>query len=170
MQNLEVISVNIWHILISLCNLLILFLILKKFLYAPVKKVMAQRRAVIDESYSAAEEAQQKADADKAEWAKRLELSKSEADIIIKTAETNAANRENEIISEARERANDIIRAAENEAELRKRKAEDEIKHEIVDVSALLTEKLLEREITEDDHRALIVSFIAGVGSGEAEK
>ena len=166
MQNLEVISVNIWHILISLCNLLILFLILKKFLYAPVKKVMAQRRAVIDESYSAAEEAQQKADADKAEWAKRLELSKSEADIIIKTAETNAANRENEIISEARERANDIIRAAENEAELRKRKAEDEI----VDVSALLTEKLLEREITEDDHRALIDSFIAGVGSGEAEK
>ena len=166
MQNLEVISVNIWHILISLCNLLILFLILKKFLYAPVKKVMAQRRAVIDESYSAAEEAQQKADADKAEWAKRLELSKSEADIIIKTA----ANRENEIISEARERANDIIRAAENEAELRKRKAEDEIKHEIVDVSALLTEKLLEREITEDDHRALIDSFIAGVGSGEAEK
>ena len=52
MQNLEVISVNIWHILISLCNLLILFLILKKFLYAPVKKVMAQRRASIDESYS----------------------------------------------------------------------------------------------------------------------
>ena len=170
MQNLEVISVNIWHILISLCNLLILFLILKKFLYAPVKKVMAQRRTAIDESYSAAEEAREKAEADKSEWAKRLELSKTEADRIIKEDETNAANRENEIISEARERADGIIRAAEGEAELRRRKAEDEIKHEIVDVSALLTEKLLEREITEDDHRALIDSFIAGVGAGKDEK
>ena len=74
-------------------------------MYAPVKKVMAQRRAAIDESYSAAEEAREKAEADKSEWAKRLELSKTEADSIIKEAETNAANRENEIISEARERA-----------------------------------------------------------------
>ena len=64
---------------------------------------MAQRRAAIDESYSAAEEAREKAEADKSEWAKRLELSKTEADSIIKEAETNAANRENEIISEARE-------------------------------------------------------------------
>ena len=139
-------------------------------MYAPVKKVMAQRRAAIDESYSAAEEAREKAEADKSEWAKRLELSKTEADSIIKEAETNAANRENEIISEARERADGIIRAADGEAELWRRKAEDEIKHEIVDVSALLTEKLLEREITEDDHRALIDSFIAGVGAGKDEK
>ena len=40
MQSLEVISVNIWHILISLCNLLILFLIVKRFLFKPVKKAL----------------------------------------------------------------------------------------------------------------------------------
>ena len=33
MQTLEIISVNLWQILISLANLLIIFLILKKFLY-----------------------------------------------------------------------------------------------------------------------------------------
>ncbi len=33
MQSLDVISVNLWQILISLCNLLILYLILKQFLY-----------------------------------------------------------------------------------------------------------------------------------------
>ena len=37
MQNLDVISVNIWAIIASLCNLLILTLIVKKFLFKPVK-------------------------------------------------------------------------------------------------------------------------------------
>ena len=42
MQSLEVISLNIWQVLISLCNLLLIFLILKKFLFKPVKKVLKQ--------------------------------------------------------------------------------------------------------------------------------
>ena len=32
MQSLQVVSLNIWHIVLSLANLLLLFLILKKFL------------------------------------------------------------------------------------------------------------------------------------------
>ena len=43
-QTLDVISVNLWSILISLANLLIIFLILKKLLWKPVKKVMEQRQ------------------------------------------------------------------------------------------------------------------------------
>ena len=42
MQNLDVISINLWQVLISLCNLLLLFLILKKFLYQPVRKLLDQ--------------------------------------------------------------------------------------------------------------------------------
>ena len=57
MQNLDVISVNIWQILISLANLTLLFLIIKKFLYKPVKKVLQQRRDEIDSQYTAAAEA-----------------------------------------------------------------------------------------------------------------
>ena len=45
MQTLDVISVNIWQILISLANLTILFLLFKKFLFKPVKKVMEKREA-----------------------------------------------------------------------------------------------------------------------------
>lgn len=64
MQSLEVISVNIWHILISLCNLLILFLIVKRFLFKPVKKALEKRDADIGERYSAANEAKRSAEAD----------------------------------------------------------------------------------------------------------
>lgn len=160
MQSLEVISLNIWHILISLANLLILYFLIKKFLYAPVKKALAQRQSAIEQDYSEAQKARTDALADKAEYEKQLSEAHEEAGRIIKEAASVASYRENEIISEARDRAAGIVREAANEAELLKRKADEDIKSEIVDVSALLTEKLLDREINENDHRNLIDSFI----------
>lgn len=43
MQSLEVFSLNLWQMLISLCNLIILFLILKKFLYKPVRRALEEQ-------------------------------------------------------------------------------------------------------------------------------
>ena len=71
-----------------------------------------------------------------------------------------AEYRSNEIVAEARERASEIRRQAEADAVLERKKAEDEMKHEIADVSAQLTGKLLQREINEEDHRNLIDSFL----------
>ena len=45
MPTLDVVSVNIWQILISLANLVIIFLIVKKFLFAPVQRMLAERQA-----------------------------------------------------------------------------------------------------------------------------
>ena len=72
MQSLDIISINIWHIVISLCNLLILFLMLKKFLYQPVKKVLADRQAAIDSRYDEADKAKSEALQSKAEWEERM--------------------------------------------------------------------------------------------------
>ena len=54
----------------------------------------------------------------------------------------------------------EIRKQAEADALLEKKKAEDDIRKEIADVSAQLTEKLLEREIRPEDHRELIDSFL----------
>ena len=61
MQSSDVISFNIWQIIISLLNLLILFLILKKFLFKPVKNVLAQRQQILDEHFANAENAEKAA-------------------------------------------------------------------------------------------------------------
>jgi len=164
MQTLDIISVNLWQILISLANLVILFLILKRFLYKPVKRVMEERQSAIDERYSAAEEAQRSANEAKESWNAKLEGAQNEADEIIQNATESAEKRGEKIVSEAKERADGIIRRAEEEARLERSKATEGIKREIVEVSAILTEKMLEREINTEDHRALIDSFIAEIG------
>lgn len=164
MQSLDVISVNIWQILISLVNLFLLFIIIKKFLYKPVKKVMAQRQSQIDEQYSAAAKAEAEANESRKRYEQQLSGANDKADEILKNATENARYREEKIIADAKLRADSIIRAAETEADLERKKAADGIKREIVEVSGALTEKMLEREINTDDHRALIDSFIEEIG------
>ena len=88
----------------------------------------------------------------------------SEADAIVRDATETAAHRAEKIIEEANEQAETIRNRAENEAALTKKRAEESIKQDIVDISAAIAEKMLEREVNTDDHRNLIDSFINNVG------
>ena len=166
-QTLEVISVNIWQILISLANLLLIFLILKKLLWKPVQKVMEERKAMVDKQFADAEAAQQQAEADKAAWAKKLATADEEAAARIAAADETARRHGDRVIVDARVKADGIIRQAEAAIELERKKAEDGIKQEIVSVGAELAEKMLERELNAADHAKMIQSFLDEMGDAE---
>ena len=164
MQTLDIISVNLWNILISLANLFLLFLIIKKFLYKPVKKMLEQRRETIDGQYRRAEDAEQSALLQKKEYEEKLCGAEEEADEIIQNAVQLAKNREKDILTDAKTEADRILRRAEENAAMELKKAESAIKEEIVEVSAKLSEKILKREVSAEDHSALIDDFINGIG------
>ena len=160
MQFLDVISVNIWAILASLANLLLLTWIIKRFLFKPVKKMLDARRATIDEDYAQAKSAREAAEESRLNYEAAMAAAQQTTDQMIADAARTAEYRSNEIVAEAREKASEIRRQAEADALLERKKAEDEMKHEIANVSAQLTGKLLQREINEEDHRTLIDSFL----------
>ena len=166
-QTLDVISVNIWQILISLANLLLIFLILKKLLWKPVQKVMEERKAMVDKQFADAADAQAEAEADKAQWAEKLATADEEAAARIAEADETARRHGDRVIADAKEKAEGIIRQAEAEAELERQKATASMREEIADLSTVLAEKMLEREINADDHRAMIASFLDEVGDAE---
>jgi F-type H+-transporting ATPase subunit b len=166
MQTLDVISVNLWQILISLINLALLFLVIKKFLFQPVKNMLEKRQKELDAQYEAAATAQAQADESRRCWEETLSGARGEADAILQTATEQAKGRADKLIAEAKESADGIVRNARSEAELERQKAADGMKREIVAVSGALAEKMLEREINTDDHRALIDSFIKEMGDG----
>ncbi len=169
MQPSEIISVNLWQILVSLLNLVILFLIIKKFLYQPVKNVLKSRQDKIDEQNSKAAEYLSEAEETKAQLEAKLNEAESKADEILNEATVNATRRKEKILGEAREEADSIIRQAKTNAELEMKKAESEIKTQIVDVSFELSKKIIEREISQEDHHKLIDSFIEQIGDGDEE-
>ncbi|MBE6624676.1 MAG: F0F1 ATP synthase subunit B [Ruminococcaceae bacterium] len=170
MQPSEIISVNIWQIVVSLLNLLIIFFILKKFLFKPVKKTIESRQAKIDEDYAQAESARADAQAEAEVLKAQLDGARGKADEILNEASALADARKKQAEAEARAEADTIIRQAKAEAELEKKKAQSEIKEQIVDVSLVLAERLVEREINEKDHHSLIDSFIENIPLGTGDE
>lgn len=156
MTNLEIISVNLWNIIISLCNLLILFLIIKIFLFKRVEKVLADRHNAIELEYSNASAALADAQAKQNEWQEKLDSADAEAERRVKMGEERAGRSYDRIIGEADERAARIIENAELQAKAEKEKAAAEIKDDIAEVSVEIARKLLEKELSAQEHRRLI--------------
>lgn len=165
-QNLDIISVNLWQILISFANLIILFLIIKKFLYQPVKNILSKRQEELEVHYLTAEQAESDAEASRQKWENTLSGADAEADAILQKATEQAKRRGDTIVSDAKKQAEGMIRQAEQAVEQEKQKARDDMKREILEVSGMLSEKMLGREIKMQDHRTLIDTFIDEIGDG----
>ncbi len=164
---LDVISVNIWQIIISLCNLVILFLILKHFLFKPVNKVLDDRQKAIDTDYSDAKTALENAKKTENEWNGKIEAADEKANEIIGSAADAAKIRAEEITAEAKKQADNIVARAKSEMELEKRKSEESLKQQISEVSTAVAGKILSRELSENDQRKLIDSFIDEIGESD---
>lgn len=166
-QTLDIISVNIWSILISLANLVIIFLILRKLLFKSVKKTLDTRRAQIDKLYDDAGAAKAEAEGEKALYDKKLASAKEEAEGILYAARERADRMSEEIVSDANAKAAQRVKKAEEEIAQEKKKAMSEIKNDISSLSVDIAEKIIEREIDEKDHGELIDKFIADMGNDD---
>ncbi len=171
MQSLDIISVNLWNILISLVNLYILYRIIRRFLFKPVQKVLDQRQQAVDDQYTRAEKAEAEAEESKRAWQARMDSAGEEADRLIHAASENAKSAGDALMKDARSKADAIVRQAEDAARLERRKAEEGIRTELAGLSTELASKLIGREVRESDHRAMIDEFIEELGdSGEQDQ
>ena len=163
-QSLDIISVNIWQILISLINLLILFLMLKKFLFKPVQNIMAARQAQVDQVYDDADKSLQSANRMKQEYEQRLSTARDEADTLVKNATATAQKRGDQLLSEAQQQASRLKQKAEEEIEQQKKQMLNEVRQDISGLAVDIASKVIEREINQGDYDAFVEEFIRNVG------
>ena len=98
------ISLNIWTSIFTLCNLLIVFFVMKKFLFKPVKKMIDDRQKEIDDQYADAEKSKTDAAALKSQYETRLAEANAEKEAILKEAYRKAQLRDEEMLREAKEK------------------------------------------------------------------
>ena len=163
-QSLDIISVNLWNTILSLANLAIIFLILKKFLWRPVQKVMDQRKAQVDKMYADADESRTAADAMKRDYEQRLASARQEADALIKTATENAQRKGDQIVAEANTQAGHVRKKAEAEIEQQKKQMLKDVRSEISELAVDIASKVVEREISQKDYDGFVDEFIQNVG------
>lgn len=161
---LDLVSIVPWEIVTQLINLLLLFLLLKHFLFKPVQNILNARQAEIDKTYADAETAQTRAEALRDEYEKRIDDAKAEAADITKAASRKAQAHYDEVVGTAKSDAARLREKAEAQIEQEKKKAMNELKDEISGIAVDIASKVVEHEIDEKDHEELISEFIKGVG------
>ena len=164
MQSLDIISINLWQILISLANLLIIFLIFKKFLFQPVQNVFAKRQAEVDKLYGEAEDDRNAAMGMKQEYESRLATAREEADGIVKNAVQTAQRKGDAILSEASTQASRMKQKAEEEITMERKQMLMDVRSEISDIAVSIASKVVEREVQKQDHENFVDEFIRNVG------
>ena len=107
------------NLVFTIINLLVLYFLMKKFLFKPVNNIIAQREEAIKKQFDDADEAQKKAD----------DLKKQYEDSLANAKEDSA-----KLVQEAREKArveyDRIVKSADEEVTKRMQKAEETIQEE----------------------------------------
>lgn len=101
----DLLGVNPWTALFTLANTVALFLVLKKFLFVPVLKMIQQRQDEIDKLYQDAGEAKEQAEAMESEYAQKLADAKNTSERLVKEAVLRGQSREEEILRQANQEA-----------------------------------------------------------------
>ena len=164
MQVQELVGIVPWTFVAQICNLFIQMYLIKRFLFKPVKKMIDDRQQEIDTMYADADAAKQKAAALEQEYQAHLQSIKAERDSLLRDATVRAQKREEDILNEARSEAASIRAAAEADIAQERKKAVNDLKNEIGGMAVEIAGKVVEREINEADHQALIDEFIRNVG------
>ena len=158
------ITLDGWTFLAQICNLMIQLVIFKKFLLKPIKQVIADRKAKADSEIADAQKLRTEAEAMKAEYEQNLQNARTEANQIVAAAQKTATARSEEIVGEARAQAAALKQKAEADIAQERKKAVNEVKDEIGGMAMEIASKVVEREISEKDHKDLIDEFIKNVG------
>ena len=158
------VSIGWWEILVTMCNTLITFLIIKKLLFKPVKKMLAAREQEVQAMYGAAEQTQSEAESLRQEYTERLSQAKAEAAEIVGSATRRAAVRSEEILRESSQQAAAMMKKAENTIEQERKKVMNELKDEVAGLSVMIASKVVERDVKQADHDRFIEEFIDKVG------
>ena len=157
-------SVDFWGLIFTWANLVILFLIMKHFLYKPVKKMLEARKNEVEQTYREADEAKESALSMQREYEEHLKNAKEEANELMRSAARRAQNRGDEIVAEAQEKSAALLKQAEEQIGLEKKRAVNEIRSEISDLALMAAEKVVKKELDQAEQERLIREFIDETG------
>jgi len=140
---------------------LTMVILLGKLLYQPLNDAMAARTQKIADGLAAAE-AGKSAQADaEAEVKVQIEEAKQKAQEIVSTAERRALEVAEESVAKARHDGELIVQSAKEEAEAEAGRLRQSLQKEVASLAILAAEKIVDIEIDDAKHAALIESVIA---------
>ena len=159
-NNFEIGGNDVRDILIQLVSTIILFIIIRVFLWKPITNILENRRNIIDKELSDAKEAKEHAIEMEGNLHKELADARANVKALLDKAEKDGNERRESIISSAKEEAKRRLENLEVELNQERKRMEMEIKQEIVDIAFIAAEKIVSKEIERDKYLEVIDSIL----------
>jgi F-type H+-transporting ATPase subunit b len=137
--------------------------LLNKLAFPRIAEALDRRRKAIEDSIEAANRAKQEADELLEEYRARLREAREQADDIVVRARKAADTVADETKAEAAKQREEMLAAARRDIEHETRRALDDLRREVADLTVTATEKITRKSLTAEDHRRLIEEALSEV-------
>lgn len=151
-------------VIVQVLTFIVLLALLKKFAWGPLKDVMDKRERDINRDIDDAEQAKLNAQKLEEENKQKLKETQGEVQKILEDAKVQARQQQEQIIHEANVRANGMIETAQSEINSQKERAIADINNQVSELSVLIASKVLRKEISEQDQKALVDKYLKEAG------
>lgn len=160
---LELLIPDVWTAITQLCATAVLFFLMYKLAWKPVKKILDTRSKFEQEKLAEAE-ALKKENEEIAKQAKDIiSDANRDAEAIVKEAREEGQTLKNELIEEGKRQSAQLLENAKHDMEMQKAKMMEEMRSEIVDTAISAAEKVLQSKVDEEAERQSINSFVKEV-------
>jgi F-type H+-transporting ATPase subunit b len=132
------------------------FYILKRIAFPRIQEALDKRRLAIEASIDNADRARREADQLLDEYRARLREAREQAEDIVVRARRASDALQDEAKSAARQQREELMEQTRRDIEAETRRALDEIRKEVANLTVVATEKVTRKSLTPDDHRRLI--------------
>lgn len=152
-------------LIVQAVNFVILLVILQRLLYRPFLAKMEERTNAIKKSLQEAQAARAEAAHQAEENATRLRQAHAEAAAIRAQALKEAGEEQRRLVEAARVEAQRLVESARAQMDADIRRARDELRREVADLTIAVAEKLVRRSLHDEDHRRIVADAISRLGN-----
>ena len=157
-------NIDPWTVLWTGINLVVLYLLMRHFLFKPVTAMMEQRTKAIEDGLSQAEEARQAAQTLKEENETKLAQVRGQADQIVSQAKLQGQREYDQIISSAQADAQAIRADAQAQMEAQRRQMLQDAQQQVAALALLAAAKVSGHGMDTDSDRELVEDFLREAG------
>lgn len=140
----------------TLLAFVVALLILRKYAWPQITRILDQRQHQIEDSIDAAERTRQEADDLLAEYRQRLADARAQADEIVAKAERAGEVAEREGLDAAKVKREEMLEQTRRDIEGETARAIQEIRREVADLTVAATEKVTKKTLSTDDQKRLV--------------
>jgi len=130
--------------------------LLRKLAFPRIQESLDKRQHAIEDSIDSAQRTKTAADELLEEYRERLKEARAQADEIVARARKNGEVHERESSDAAKARRDELLEQARKDIEAETRRAIQEIRNEVADLTVAATEKVTRKTLTQDDQKRLV--------------